>query len=88
MITLRCCVVVVVVVFSAFLTELRDHGRLSARSPSRVRDSDSQECGTLDLRKLVYPGIRGGRGAVPLPGSLEPLHLLDLVTNTTPLPVR
>lgn len=39
------------------------------------------------LQSLVYPGLSEGSSTLPLPGTLKPLHLLDLVTKCTSLPV-
>ena len=42
---------------------------------------------TVCVQTLVYPGIGGGCSAVALPGTLDPLTLLDKVTKTALLPV-
>ena len=42
---------------------------------------------TVCVQTLVYPGIGGGSSAVALPGTLDPLILLDKVTKTALLPV-
>ncbi|CAI8010096.1 Protein FAM227B [Geodia barretti] len=68
-----------------FLTELRDQSSQRRQRLCPLGDTASNEDLTLDT--LVYPGIGGGCSAVALPGTLDPLTLLDKVTKTALLPL-